>query len=137
MFFILSILLSSFGSKAQLVPFLKDSKFGYSNLEGELTIKNKFDYASKFEKNDIAIVGIENKFWFINKKGQEIKKINKIENSENGFDEIKYYGYYKYKNGNRIGILNNELKLVYEEEILKSKNNYRRKGLSSIVWSTN
>jgi len=128
----LVFLFTSSVSKAQLVPFLKESKFGFCNLEGDLIIDVKFDYVTEFENNGFALVKRGSKWWFINDKGVEIKKIINLANSEKGFDEIDFIGgYYRFLLDDKIGIIDGQLNLLYEESLKKSDLNKRNhKSLS-------
>lgn len=57
-----------------LIPFLKDNKWGFSDINRNLVIQNRFDDANFFTKYNLAIVENNKKKFIIDKKGLSISK---------------------------------------------------------------
>ncbi|HRX49599.1 MAG TPA: WG repeat-containing protein [Spirochaetota bacterium] len=58
-------------SDEELIPVKKDSKWGFININGTITIEPRFDYALSFSEG-LACVQINNKWGYIDSTGQII-----------------------------------------------------------------
>ena len=56
-------------SDEELIPVKKDSKWGFININGTITIEPRFDYALGFSEG-LAGVQINNKWGYIDSTGQ-------------------------------------------------------------------
>jgi hypothetical protein len=95
-----------------LLPFVKDSKWGYMNKFGQIIIPPKFDGADYFD-NGIAIVSQNDKLGYINKRGEFIVKaqFDEANKFENGFAIVEKGG--KYGLIDRLG--NYSIPLIYKQ----------------------
>lgn len=79
-------LFGSFGfSQGELIPFQYNGKFGYKNMDDEIVVSPKYDFAGEFHE-DAAIVSKENKIGFLDSSGKEITplKYDKVWPFDNG-----------------------------------------------------
>ncbi|MEG0826220.1 MAG: WG repeat-containing protein, partial [Bacilli bacterium] len=86
-----------------LVPFIMNNKFGYRDKQGNIVIKNKFEYADLFSEG-LAQVKVNNKWGYIDKQGNIVIK-NKFEGAgdfSEGLASVKINGKWGYidKQGN-------------------------------------
>jgi len=58
-------------SKRELLPYLKEGKYGFINFEGRVIIQPEYDYVGFF-KEGLSVVSKDNKFGFID-KGNRVK----------------------------------------------------------------
>ena len=76
---ILSILLFfAFGLKAQeLIPYLKDGEYGYSDISGNIMIAPKYDKAMVFDSDGVAYAQLGEYEILLAKNGKELSRHHK------------------------------------------------------------
>lgn len=97
----------------ELIPVLKDGKWGYINLKGEIAIPFDFDSASSFSDEE-AEVGLQGEKKIINTKGEFIENENPsyVKDGEK-YSIIEEENKYKLVNGNGKIISDNNYSSMY------------------------
>ncbi len=107
------------------------SKYGFIDTTGQMAIPNRFDFANNFQKNEVAVVAVNDKYGIIDNKGNYILKptYEKIEPFD---DDIAYF-----MEGGLYGVLNYKGQIVQKAQF-KDKvyvtDNYERVSNNSDKW---
>jgi len=97
-----------------LVPFLKDSLYGYANLDGEVVIQPEYDKVKLFNPKHYAVVLKDRKVFIIDSLGNKVNQFLGLDVPKEGFDRVVSTTgqFYEFKLSNHVGYLDSTFHLV-------------------------
>lgn len=117
---IFAFVVFSFGNLEQnhaqeYVPFLVNDKYGYSDINGNIVCKPKFDRASLFNVYGWATIRVNNKIGFIDSNFNQITNLQYSEIKDGLVDKLSEYDsiHHFFYNEGIVGVLDTNLNVTF------------------------